>query len=456
MFLPVSPAQVREDGSGRLVCDAEAVGEGSVGQDVFALGATLHSLLTGLEFDPAWFLDGLPGVRERNRGVSRWTESLIRRATDPVARNRFSGARELLAELERVREHLALAAGESPWGAFKGGGARTGDQDGPRIGWRRPARREWRTRLRGAIYASPVLAAGLILLPTRGSRLHALEPAGGRIVWECALEGPAEATPAVSGRFAVTATDRGWLQAFDVVHGAPLWKREVSSRMIRSSPLFVGERIVFGSNDGHVYAYDREGSCCWRRRLGSAIYSSAATDGERLYIGADDGGIYCLEVATGRVLGRFATGGPVRATPLLAGEQVVVGSFDGKLYCLDRGLARTHWVFTAADRFFSSPVLSGRRVICGNNDGNLYCLDLRAGRELWRVANGAVTAATATVSGRLVFCGADDGRVRIVRLATGKVEEILALGSGPVRASCFRRGRLLFAGAGEMIHAYRA
>lgn len=65
--------------------------------DIYALGATLHRLLTG--YDPALTPLGLPPVKSLNPGVSDRAAQAVEQALDMSPRNRWQSARELKAAL---------------------------------------------------------------------------------------------------------------------------------------------------------------------------------------------------------------------------------------------------------------------------------------------------------------------------------------------------------------------
>ena len=47
------------------------------------------------------------------------------------------------------------------------------------------------------------------------------------------------------------------LHAFEAESGEPLWKFRTGNA-VQSTPVFTDDTIYFGSNDGHVYAVERE------------------------------------------------------------------------------------------------------------------------------------------------------------------------------------------------------
>lgn len=86
-----------------------AGGEPTVGGDIYALGATLYQMLTGVLPPPA--SQNLPSPREQNSGVPPALEGIVQKAMHPDTTLRYRTAATLLADLQAVRD--ALRSGRS-------------------------------------------------------------------------------------------------------------------------------------------------------------------------------------------------------------------------------------------------------------------------------------------------------------------------------------------------------
>ena len=139
---------------------------------------------------------------------------------------------------------------------------------------------------------------------------------------------------------------------------------------VRSTAAIAADGTVyFGSDDGHLYAVNPDGSLKWQSSLVGAVRSSPAVGlAGVVYVGSDDGNIYAFQpesASPNSPLYSFATGGPVRSSPVVgAGGKVYVGSDDGKFYGLTSDLTQ-EWEFTTA-----GPLSFGRPAI--DLDGVLY------------------------------------------------------------------------------------
>ena len=84
------------------------------------------------------------------------------------------------------------------------------------------------------------------------------------------------------------------MRCLEAERGSELWAFETRGG-IDSSPVVVGERVFFGSNDGNVYAVGLgDGGEKWKFEAGSQVSASPAVGQGRLVIGTEDGQIYCF------------------------------------------------------------------------------------------------------------------------------------------------------------------
>ena len=93
----------------------------------------------------------------------------------------------------------------------------------------------------------------------------------------------------------VYAGDRGKrLHCLNAADGTEKWAFRTKGR-IDSSPVVLPENVVFGSDDGNVYAVSaKDGGQVWNYEIAQPVQSSPCIAGGRLVIGADDGVIYCF------------------------------------------------------------------------------------------------------------------------------------------------------------------
>lgn len=104
--------------------------------------------------------------------------------------------------------------------------------------------------------------------------------------------------------------------------------------------------VVAGSGDGHMSGINlADGQILWTHVSGPAVYkvspyrrddrpllSSPTIAGDKVFFGSADGHLYCLDLETGKELWSFEIGVPVMSTPLVTGNAVYTAACDGRLY----------------------------------------------------------------------------------------------------------------------------
>jgi outer membrane protein assembly factor BamB len=186
--------------------------------------------------------------------------------------------------------------------------------------------------------------------------------------------------------------------------------------------------VVFGSEDGTVYAVDADtGQERWRVSAGGAVVSSPALVGDVVALGSDDGTVYGLDPASGRQRWTYRAGGPVEA-PVVVGDGGIlyVASRDGALAALDPTACQlactATWETKVGSLLRQPPAIGAGRAFVVDEDGYAVALDARAGRRLWSTPQPSFVGPPAIVGDALVvarrdgdvsrfdFDGAEQGR----------------------------------------------
>lgn len=362
--------------------------------DIYALGATLHHLLTRQDprLEPPFSFHERP-IRRANPAVPEALAQVIMRALEYDPDRRFQSALEMKQALMAAMG--MTAAGGRPAPRAEGAGR-------PRY------RVKWTFACEDEIRSRPVWAAGVLFVTAYDHNLYALDGADGRLLWKFATGGGIGGAAAVAGdRVLVGSTDRR-LYALRIADGQPLWSLEVGGP-IYTTPRIAAGLAFFGADDGFFYAVDLEsGRVVWRVNLAAPIRSSAGFHGETLVVGTEDGGVYALDLR-GNLRWQFTARRGVTASPWIDDEMVVVGSWDWHVYALDPRTGWAIWRFRTGRPVLSSPVVADGIIYVGSADGALYALNARTGNPAWRFQAGGQVNAPPSVLGGQVLVGATDG-----------------------------------------------
>jgi outer membrane protein assembly factor BamB len=153
---------------------------------------------------------------------------------------------------------------------------------------------------RRTIQSSPAIWSGTVLVGARDGFLYAIDLATGRERWRYDHNVSwVNASPAVDGRLVyATSSDGAFAQAVDLATGKEVW-RAAGLGISWSSPLVAGDLVYVTTGTGWVYGLDRAtGTRRWAWRADGAVWSSPVlAAGGLLVFGSDDGGIYAVRGA---------------------------------------------------------------------------------------------------------------------------------------------------------------
>jgi outer membrane protein assembly factor BamB/tRNA A-37 threonylcarbamoyl transferase component Bud32 len=410
--------------------------------DLYALGATLHHLLTGRDprLEPPFTFHERP-IRLFNSDVSPNLEAVIMKVLSYDVQERYGSATTFahaLTDSLPVSRRYTAALGTA--GLRSSGHAAPQDirpkwsfkcedevRSSPRLAedvlyvgsydhnmYALNASEGsfiWKFAAEGGIASTPCIHGEVLLFGSEDRNLYAISQRLGNLVWSCETGGCIRSSPRVEYGHVFVGSDDGCLYACNVQSGKIVWKFQ-SAGPIRSTPLITGERIYIGSDDGYVYSVEmRTGAIKWKYNTNRRVTSSASAIGDTVFIGSADGHLYALRAGSGWPVWRFRTKGYVLSSPAVADDTVYVGSADGYLYAIDARTGRERWKFSANSPVTSSPAVSGDAVYVGSGDGIVFAVDITDGRGLWQYATAGSVPSSPIVIDNTVYIGSTDHNV---------------------------------------------
>jgi len=222
-----------------------------------------------------------------------------------------------------------------------------------------------------------------------------------------------------------------------------LWEFPTGSPLY-STPLVVGDLIVFGSEGGTLHAVDKNGKARWSYAAPSAeIHARPTTDGKLVFFGATNQTFYALDLS-GQVKWQFATGERIKSDPTVVDGVVYTTSYDGHVYALKAESGSQLWKYPPAKPpaaapaavepgataptaepdapqafSYAAPTVRDGVLFVGNLDGAMYALHTADGSLKWRFPTGGGITSTALVEEGVVYFGSKDDHVYAIDAATG-------------------------------------
>ncbi|MCC6146564.1 MAG: serine/threonine-protein kinase [Anaerolineaceae bacterium] len=409
-------------------------GEASPMADIYALGATLHHVLT--KRDPrleAPFTFAERPIRQINPNVSLEMETLVNTALQYNPEERFQTAhamKEALLVVARktgALSRVALRTGPlaheqtvKPLWTFKcedeirsspicdGNAVYVGAYD-HNVYAINATNGEflWKYPTEGGIVSRPTISDGVIYFGSEDHRLYALLSRSGRLSWAYDTEGPIRSSPRIFEGHVLIGSDDGFLHAVNILSTRISWKVDVG-KAIRSSPSVGGDMIYFGDEDGDLQCCDLRGQIRWRFRAKRAITSSPLIVQGVVYVTSMDGTFYAVDAKSGWAIWRFRMGKASVSSPCMTDNYLYAGSADGNIYCIEATNAKEIWRFKTDHQVSGSPIVYKDALYCGSADGNFYCLEYKTGRLRWKFSTGGAITGTPVVHNDVLYIGSSD------------------------------------------------
>ncbi|WP_026369275.1 PQQ-binding-like beta-propeller repeat protein [Kallotenue papyrolyticum] len=415
--------------------------------DIYALGATLHHLLTNTDprLETPFTFHERP-IRQINPQVSPELEAVIMQALEYEPERRPQSALEFKALLARV-PGLAAAAVSLPTTVTVVSGTTRGTPGTEQV---------WRFACEEEVRSSPHVRNGLLYIGSYDTNLYALDAGSGEFRWKRATLGGISSSPTTWGELVIVGSEDGQVYAFEARKGVQKWAFR-TGRAVRSSPRIEDRIIYVGSDDQHVYAIDGlNGRLLWKYRTWMPVRSSAAIANGLVAIGSSDGHLYGLDAFNGSLRWKHRTQQGIISSPAIGDGLVFFGSMDGNVYALDAEGGWPVWRFRTGHYVNSSPALVGTRLFIGGVDGNLYALEAKTGKLQWKFESGAQITSSPRVAEGRVYVGGVDGKVYALDAASGALIWTFQT-DGPVVSSPAIANGLVYVGSlDHHVYALRA
>ncbi|RLD08170.1 MAG: protein kinase [Chloroflexota bacterium] len=333
--------------------------------DIYAMGATLHHILTKSDprTEPPFTFNERP-IQRYNPHVSVELEAVINTALQYNAADRFPSANVMREALVSAARKTGLLINNNL------------DQVTQIYQERSPL---WTFKCEDEVRGSPLYHEGTIYVGAYDNNLYALDASTGEFIWKYATEGG-----------------------------------------IAGKPTIYEEKLFFGSADQCVHAISsRSGNNIWTHKTDGSIFSSPYAAEQHIFIGSDDEHLYVLNTRTGRLAWRMNGGSKVRSSPLIVGDKVYFGTEGGEVYCVDFS-GNTQWHTTAKRAFTASPHFANGVIYIPSLDGVLYAIDAKTGWIIWRFRMNKGSISTPITDANHVFLGATDGHMYCINIKSSQ------------------------------------
>ena len=392
---------------------------------------------------------------------------------------------------ENLSQPIALpaAAANAEW-THRGGNARHASPHGQLSG---TPQLVWSVNIgagnskRARVAASPVVAAGRVMVMDAGATVSAVSTAGA-LLWRTDLTPEFDRSGGVSGGGLAAqggrvyaSTGFGELVALDASSGAVVWRQRFDAA-VTGAPAVEGNAVYAVGRDGAAIAMSTEtGRILWQvpgTRTSSGVLGAAspAIDDKTVVFPFASGQISAAEKASGtfvwgaavagKRLGRAYAGvSDLTGDLVIAGGVIYTGTAAGRTVAMAADTGLRLWV--ADEGAMNPPLVVGGSVFVVSDEARLVRLDAGTGDVIWSVPMPYYTSEKAKkrkaiyanygpvlAGGRVVVAGSD-GLLRLYSPIDGALVGQAAIPGGAASSPALAGGALYVVGGRGQLHAFR-
>ena len=405
-------------------------GESTAQGDIYALGASLHHLLTGRDprMEPPFSFSKQP-IRQINPAVPQALEEIIHKTLQYYPEDRYQSAAALRTDLSRLinptsapilarsissRQEIKPLWSFATQDEIRGtptcekGIVYVGSYDRHVYALNSSTGKlNWKYSTDGGVVSKPAIVADNLCFGSEDHRLHVVSARTGVVLWTYFTGAPIRSSPHITDGHVFIGSDDGYLHAINLLSGRRAWQTE-SGAAIRSTPLVLNDAIFFGNEAGDFSCLDYRGVIRWRFNTRRALTSSPTAAQDLVCFASLDANLYALDAKAGWMIWRFSLGKSSISTPAYDEGHLYIGAIDGLITCIEARNAREIWHIATENKVTGSPLVYNGAVYCGSVDSHLYCLDARTGELRWKFRSGGPITGTPAVWDDIIYIGSTD------------------------------------------------
>ncbi len=298
---------------------------------------------------------------------------------------------------------------------------------------------KWEFETKGSVQSSASISGNKIFFSSRDGNLYGLNINSGKEVWKSSLGKDIPyswgfdyyiSSPAIENNNVYIGSGDGYFYSINADNGKVQWKFNCNSR-VRSTAAISSDCVLFGDLDGNFYSLTKdEGKLKWKFEVEGKKYKnedfgfdrrsilcSAALTGDKVIFGSRDGNLYALNLADGKELWKYSHGTSwIITSPAIYNGVVYAGSSDARfLQAVDLETGKELWRTNTKQAVWSSPAVAGNEIYFGDMSGTLYSLNLKSGKQNWafNLMKGFILVSPVIVNNN-VLIGGDDGNLYCV------------------------------------------
>ncbi|MCF7817068.1 MAG: PQQ-binding-like beta-propeller repeat protein [Kiritimatiellales bacterium] len=231
---------------------------------------------------------------------------------------------------------------------------------------------KWRYETGGIFVGSPNMVSNLVVvLDQSEGALHGVDIETGKLAWKTEGVERCDGSPGIGDGRVVFGSCAAALHVYSASDGMHLKNIELGGDAQVAGGVAVDGNLVFaGVRDGSMVCADAAtGEMIWSSDESTEqTFSTPAVTPNAVVYSSDNGFVYAVDREVGKLLWKFDAGG-LPGSPVIAKDKVVISS-DGTLYLLDLKDGKKLWAKEISDEITSPAIINGM-IVVGADDGTV-------------------------------------------------------------------------------------
>ena len=284
------------------------------------------------------------------------------------------------------------------------------------------------------------------------------EPTNSPTVWRAYLAASSKVTPTIADGVLYVGANDGKLRAIKAETGKELWAVEMGAEIL-TEPLVDGDKVYSANGMGVVSAFTKAGKKVWSFTADDAVYSSPVMADGKVIFGCNDGRLYALDAAIGKLawVNKDATY-VVESKPFVWHGKVYCGAWDQYIRCVNAKDGKLVWqqlgegsrVAKGAKRYYSPadamPVVAEGKLMIADRNMMLSILNAETGEPAGSMKG--ISATGLSEDGKFAYLRKLDGHVAKID-SSGK--EIWSVGAhvGAIPTAPIEKNGVVYVSSGK-------
>lgn len=222
------------------------------------------------------------------------------------------------------------------------------------------------------------------------------------LLWKFKTGGPLYASPVIANGILYIGSTDGKLYALDAKQWGIKWVFDAGDA-IRYAATVLGDRVYFNARNNKVYALDtKTGEKLWEFKSKNWMDAPPVVADNRVYVGVFPSKIYVLNARTGTVESMRERTIYIRGIEYGCAKGVfrpVFPEHDAKLWRAQTGGSESY------------PIIANDVVYIGARDGQLHGFDALSKTQIWTYQLGGFVEAAPAISDGILYAASGDGSV---------------------------------------------